>query len=231
MFSIRKGICALAVMLLHGSGASGATFHVTNLDDSGPGTLRTAIQNANGALGGDIIDFTVSGSIVLNSALPAITAGDGGGTRIYGDTAPDDFVGPDIIIAGDGAGTYDGIVVNGADACEIRGLKVTGCRVGILVRAGAGVTVQSTRIGASGLRQLNELNGNTSDGIRFMGDCLHATIVRNFCVENGGSGIAFLDGPHDNAIGQIAAGNVVSANSQSGILFASSGAGATPRRI
>ena len=46
---------------------------VSNLNDSGSGSLRQAILNANAQHGADTINFTVAGTIVLNSALPNVT--------------------------------------------------------------------------------------------------------------------------------------------------------------
>ncbi len=46
---------------------------VTNTNDSGAGSLRQAMINANAAGGADTIDFTISGTINLTSALPDIT--------------------------------------------------------------------------------------------------------------------------------------------------------------
>ena len=45
---------------------------VTNTNDSGPGSLRQAIIDANTSAGHDTISFNVFGTIVLASALPAI---------------------------------------------------------------------------------------------------------------------------------------------------------------
>lgn len=49
--------------------AQAATFTVSNLDDSGPGSLRQAILDANGAAGADIVEFQagLAGAIVLSS--------------------------------------------------------------------------------------------------------------------------------------------------------------------
>ena len=46
-----------------------ATFTVTTLADSGAGSLRQAVEDANGALGADTIVFSVSGQINLTSQL------------------------------------------------------------------------------------------------------------------------------------------------------------------
>ncbi|MEW6211875.1 MAG: right-handed parallel beta-helix repeat-containing protein, partial [Acidobacteriota bacterium] len=50
-----------------------ATFTVTNTDDNGPGSLRQAILDANAMAGADTISFSVTGTIMLMSALPIIT--------------------------------------------------------------------------------------------------------------------------------------------------------------
>jgi len=57
--------------------AHAATFTVTNLNNSGAGTLRQAITDANAAAGADTITFSVSGTITLASTLPTITAAGG----------------------------------------------------------------------------------------------------------------------------------------------------------
>src|SRR5205085_3631213 len=60
---------ALGVGLGLGAPAEAATFTVTNLNDSGPGSLRQAIDDANGAGGPDVITFQagLTGTITLTS--------------------------------------------------------------------------------------------------------------------------------------------------------------------
>ena len=50
-----------------------SSFAVTNLNDSGAGSLRQAILDANAAAGADTITFALSGTIMLASTLPNIT--------------------------------------------------------------------------------------------------------------------------------------------------------------
>jgi hypothetical protein len=51
-----------------------STYVVNTLNDSGPGSLRQAILNANAALGENLVDATgVSGVIALASSLPIVT--------------------------------------------------------------------------------------------------------------------------------------------------------------
>ena len=64
---------------------AGAGIVVTSLADSGPGTLRWAIDTANFNPGMDLITFAVSGTIQPESELPSI-ADDS--TYILGETAP-----------------------------------------------------------------------------------------------------------------------------------------------
>jgi hypothetical protein len=60
----------LACFLILASGATAATFTVTNLADSGPGSLRQAVLNANAAPGADEIAFApgLTGTITLTFA-------------------------------------------------------------------------------------------------------------------------------------------------------------------
>jgi hypothetical protein len=50
-----------------------ATFNVSTLTDSGPGSLRQAILDANAAPGNDTITFSVTGTITLTANLPEVT--------------------------------------------------------------------------------------------------------------------------------------------------------------
>jgi len=52
-----------------------ATFQVTNLADSGPGSLRQALADANNAPGADAVEFLVSGEILLSGG-PLLVSGD-----------------------------------------------------------------------------------------------------------------------------------------------------------
>ena len=64
--------CSTAV-LLGLSCAGAAEFAVTNLDDSGPGSLREAMTSAIAAGGTNVITFNAIGTISLASSLPDIT--------------------------------------------------------------------------------------------------------------------------------------------------------------
>jgi hypothetical protein len=77
----------------------GATFTVSNINDSGSGSLRQAIIDANNSAGADTITFnvaSVSKTIVLNSQLPSIT----GPLEILGETQTGATSSPVIEITG-----------------------------------------------------------------------------------------------------------------------------------
>ena len=74
---MRRTIALLA--LLQSVGAAAATFTVTTTNDSGAGSLRQAILDANASAGADDIVFAIPGpgvhTIVLASSLPPINEG------------------------------------------------------------------------------------------------------------------------------------------------------------
>ena len=109
--------------------AAGAqTFTVTNTNDSGAGSLRQAIIDANANAGADTIEFNIAGAgphtISLTSELPTITDSvfiDGWSESDY---ASDGV--PVIVIDGTSAGgSADGLDLNtGSDGSTVRGLSI-----------------------------------------------------------------------------------------------------------
>jgi parallel beta-helix repeat protein len=101
-----------------------STFTVTNINDSGLGSLRQAIVNANAHSGLDTIAFSVAGSgvhtIALRSALPAVTDP----VVIDGSTQPGYVGQPLIELNGATAGTQaDGLHIT-AGSSTVRGLTI-----------------------------------------------------------------------------------------------------------
>src|SRR5438552_13328016 len=88
------GVVVMFAWLINSSRA--ATFTVTNTNDSGAGSLRQAILDANEITGTDTITFNIPGSGVHTisplSALPTIT----GAVTIDGTTQPG-FTGSPVI--------------------------------------------------------------------------------------------------------------------------------------
>src|SRR5437868_2756960 len=66
--------CVLGLALFGLSSNDAGAQVVTNLGDSGPGTLRQAILDANAAGGGAISFSNVTGAVTLLSPLPDFTA-------------------------------------------------------------------------------------------------------------------------------------------------------------
>jgi parallel beta-helix repeat protein len=142
---VKKVLLSLLFVLAAGS-VSAASINVTTLADSGPGSLRDAITQANnGNCSHCVIGFSVAGEIALTSPLPSLLDGD---MTIDGYTAPGAspntkaFGQPDnavitIGINGQGiVGTGFNLVGNGE---ELRGLAIYG-----FTAAGNGQGVLST---------------------------------------------------------------------------------------
>lgn len=68
--ALRPGSAFLLALILTSGAATAATFTVSNLNDSGPGSLRQAVLDANAAPGADDVVFApgVSGTITLTFA-------------------------------------------------------------------------------------------------------------------------------------------------------------------
>lgn len=110
----RPAPLAAAISLALATGMSqAATFSVTNNADSGTGTLRQAILDANGAVGPHTIDLSgISGdTILLQSDLPAITE-------------DVELQGSEVTIDGDGSHTC---LSSSAASLTVAETTVTGC--------------------------------------------------------------------------------------------------------
>jgi hypothetical protein len=102
-----------------------ATYEVTNRTNSGAGSLRQAILNANAHPGGDRITFAagLSGkTIAPTSPLPNITDNY---TEVDGDLNDDGK--PDIALSGASLSSGAGLTVRNARSCEIVGLAIVRC--------------------------------------------------------------------------------------------------------
>jgi uncharacterized repeat protein (TIGR01451 family) len=137
----RAAVPALALFLLAASGSGSpllaATYSVTNTNDSGPGSLRQGILDANsGACAAPCaIEFSISGpppgavfTIAPLTPLPWITASnvtiDGATqTAFWGDTNP---AGPEVLIDGSLSGTITTGFVLAGSSNVIRNLAISG---------------------------------------------------------------------------------------------------------
>ena len=68
------GVAAAAVVAVVVPAAAAATFNVTNTNNSGPGSFRQAVLDANLAPGPDTVSFAVEGTIRLTSGAIIVAA-------------------------------------------------------------------------------------------------------------------------------------------------------------
>jgi uncharacterized repeat protein (TIGR01451 family) len=180
-----------------------ATFTVNNTADSGTGSLRQAILDANGNAGPDVIDFSIPGSgvqtIMPASALPTITDP----VTIDAKTQPG-FVGTPIV------------VIDGANAgANVDGLTITAGNTTV-----SGLVIDD--FGGSGI----VLTGSGGDVIagNYIGTDATGTVAR----PNGVDGVSIIGPVSNNTVGGTTAGtrNVISGNLREGVaIFGASGPG------
>jgi hypothetical protein len=187
---------------------SGTTYVVSNTNNSGSGSLRQAILDANASPGLDMIGFAIPGSgvqtISPTSSLPYIDE-----AVIIDGTTQFGYSGTPLIelngsLAGKGT---NGLRINGGN-CVVRGLIING-----FISNGT-------------------LNGLVLDGIGIVLDVLGGNIIEgnyigtdatgNAANPNEGSGIAIYGGSSGNLVGGMtsAARNVISGNLVNGMYIA-----------
>jgi len=142
-------------------------FVVINTNDSGAGSLRQAIIDANNLAGADTISFNLSGAgaktISLQTALPALTAG----VTIDGNTQPGFAGTPLVALRRTGAGstlqiTAGNSVLRGLDFCSIPSSQTTATDIEIL--SNGGNRIEGNVISEAGLRlrTSNNIIGGTT---------------------------------------------------------------------
>jgi uncharacterized repeat protein (TIGR01451 family) len=141
-----------------------ATFLVTNTADSGQGSLRQAILDANLNTGQrDTIAFNIGGggaqTITLTSALPNITDG----IFIDGATQANPNGTPFIELNGNGVALNGFVLGNGSAGSTIRGLAInrfTGAGISINNAASTGNTIEGNHIGTDQTGTIARPNGS-----------------------------------------------------------------------
>ncbi|NII27792.1 T9SS type A sorting domain-containing protein [Pseudoflavitalea sp. X16] len=147
----RKWYRAFLIVLmgmLVASKSMATTYTVTNLLNTGAGSLRQAILNANAdASGPHTIVFSVSGVINITTTLPAITRQvtmDGGNTITISGPGGDNYIGLITLGAGSGGSTIKNLV-----------LRNTGLEPVLLTAALSGITLEKLTLSQTGTHYAN----------------------------------------------------------------------------
>ena len=199
--------------------AFAATFVVTNTNDSGPGSLRQAILDANSNFDiSDVINFSIGTgvqTITPLSPLPTITES----VIIDGTTQPGYAGKPLIEINGSQAGAAFGVIIF-AGFSTIRVLVINRfSRSGIVMSDTNGNIIEDNYIGTDVTGSI--ALGNGGDGVLVASGIAFNIIRRNVISGNGGDGVdlslGFLNTVEDNFIGTDATGTFALGNAMNGI--------------
>jgi len=216
---------------------------VTNAADSGPGSLREAINAANNTLGSVQITFRIAGAgvktIAPQAPLPALTTP----IEIDGYSQPGASPGqlgstnlPTLLIQLTGTNTVavcDGLDIMTSN-CVLRGLVVNGFgQAGVGLLSGAmGSRIEGNYIGTGPGGGL--AIGNRGDGVVLSSGTQNSIVggtdagAGNLVSGNGGNGIAIWGGSTENLIqgnliGSDVSGRTALTNAYSGVALAGSG--------
>lgn len=220
------------------SGLTATTFTVTNVGDSGPGTLRQAIFDANANPGTDTIAFNILGAgvqtISPTTALPVIVdpviidgytqPGSSANTLADGDNAVL------LVELNGGYNVSAGLQINGSN-CLVKGLVINRFNSAgiffssaVVPSTNTGNVVEGNFIGTDSRGEIALANGDGVD-IRFTANTLiggMTTAARNVISGNASNGIfAATDASattiQGNFIGTNAGGTTALGNNNSGI--------------
>jgi parallel beta-helix repeat protein len=204
--------------------SAAATLSVTNADDSGPGSLRQAILEANATNGLDRIVFQIPGAgvhtITLLAALPAITD-----SVVIDGTAQPGYAGTPLIeLDGSSAGSSAGLRLLTANSA-IKALAINRfIAQGLLIQGAGNNLVQGNFIGTDPSGTI--ARGNALQGIWLngsSGNLIGGTnaFEGNLVAGNGDAGLYLLNSGSNtiqgNLIGTTAAGTVALGNANNGI--------------
>jgi predicted outer membrane repeat protein len=192
-------IITLALVTLHPwQTAQADTYEVTNTDNSGPGSLRQAITNANTHPGADTITFRAS-----TNGLPIILTGTSGeNANATGDL--DILDGGDLIIQGNGAANT---IIDGGGVDRVFHICPGGSCTNTVTFNG--VAIQNGTVGGGGGGIRNEAGTTIIDG------CILRT---NTAINGGGiSNFSTLTIQNRSVIGGSGAGNQAAGGNGGGI--------------
>jgi hypothetical protein len=191
-----------------------STLSVTTLADSGPGSLRDVLTtlNAGGCTNPCTVDFTVSGTIPVQSDLPAITFSD---VTIDGYTAPG--ASPNTNAFGQPSNAVITVALDGAPGSAVTGLEI-----------------QETFVKIRGLAIQNFQDTGVGVGVKFSGDnsgskvsgCNIGTTMNGLAAAPNDFGVVFAGSFESSAGGTTPADrNVISGNAHTAISVSDDGGG------
>lgn len=205
-------LCAISIQLQPTQALS--TYTVSNTNDSGAGSLRQAIEDANSSFGTDQIVFSVGTGhiqIIPTSPLPAVTDT----VTIDGTSQPGFVDSPIVELSGNGSGA------------NARGLYFAGNASGSTVK---GLVINN--FSSQGI-------WIDTSNITVTGNYIGTDWTGNMAAPNGGDGIGIFDGANDgfsvnnNVIGGDTAleRNLISGNLENGVVINAQSGGATSNNV
>ncbi len=169
-----------------------STFTVTNINDSGSGSLRQAIIGSNVATGPNIISFNIPGTGVQTikplSALPTVTKP----VTIDGTTEPNSDGQPVIQLDGTNAGSSAvGLYLNtAASGSTIQGLAITEFAAGGIILDGAShVTLAGDDLGLESLSVPMVARGNGIAGVELENGASYDLLIGDVISGQNGDGV------------------------------------------
>jgi Calx-beta domain len=203
---------------LRSTASSGSTFVVTNTNDSGPGSLRQAITDANASPGLDTISFNIGSglqTITPQQRLPTITDG----VVIDGTTQPGFSGVPIIELNGTVQPDGNGLFITGGNS-TVRGLVINRFHfTGILINNGSGNRVEGCYIGTDSTGTIAQPNGDDGVSISTSNNVIGGTTPtqHNVISGNQGAGIDIsrfcCTGDTSSITGNVVQGNFIGVNS------------------
>jgi len=214
-------VLSLLFLLSLAAVAGADVYVVTSANDSGPGTLRQAILDANAHAGLDSIDFSVAtlGRAEINIITPLVITSPlivDGATQASGGSQP-----PVIVDRFNGTGDAF-VLALGADGSEIRHLEIRSVSgpdaAAIRISGASGVTIAANVIGSdAGFLSRNNVGIVVSTNANMIGGF---TVADRNIIGGNDTGVSINNGASDNTIagnyfGLDAAGNAFSNTSAS----------------
>lgn len=188
-----------------------AAYAVTSSADSGPGSLRQAILDANANDGADILTFSIgTGPVAISphSPLPAIT----GTLTVDGTTQPGYSGAPIVELNGSSSGSGSGLEISAAD-CVVRGLVINRFPDdGILLNGSNGTSIKGCFLGTNASGAAAAANGRHGVEVHGVNNVIGGVNSGDANVISGNSdtGVVIADG---SSTGNAVLGNLIGLDS------------------